>query len=324
MKTILFTLKESIIKNELSGGGGCFFVKNLYKYLLDNKYNIVFDLKDNIDLIIIIDPRRNSTNKYSINDIINYKNSYPNVKILHRINECDCKREKSINIEPQILKTMQQANYIVFVSEWLKNYYFNKYNLNYNNCSSIINGCDQNIFSIKHNYNFNNLVNNKIKLVTHHFSDNYLKGFHIYNQLDYENNLFEFTYIGNYNKNYNPKYINIIEPCNGLQLANIIKQHDIYITATQNEPGAMHYLEGISCGLPILYCINGGGTQEVCEKFGEEYSDLNTLIEKINLIKNNYSKYVEKIILNKNNLSKDICNLKYLQLINNNENLNII
>ena len=86
----------------------------------------------------------------------------------------------------------------------------------------------------------------------------------------------------------------------------------------------MHYLEGISCGLPILYCINGGGTQEVCEKFGEEYSDLNTLIEKINLIKNNYSKYVEKIILNKNNLSKDICNLKYLQLINNNENLNIL
>ena len=46
-----------------------------------------------------------------------YKAYFPNVKIIHRVNECDIKREKSINIEPLLVKTMKIADHIVFVSK---------------------------------------------------------------------------------------------------------------------------------------------------------------------------------------------------------------
>ena len=66
---ILFTLKPP----EGSGGGGCFFVKNLVNYFKKKKIEIVYTLQKNIDLIFIIDPRKNSTNNFHIDQIINYK-----------------------------------------------------------------------------------------------------------------------------------------------------------------------------------------------------------------------------------------------------------
>ena len=101
-----------------------------------------------------------------------------------------------------------------------------------------------------------------------------MKGFHIYNALDKLLSKYphiEFTYIGNYNKDYKPKHIRLLPCMSGKELADELRNHNFYLTATQNEPGAMHYLEGMSCGLPILYCKNGGGAQEICKMAGEEY-----------------------------------------------------
>ena len=312
MKTILFTLKPL---NE-SFGGGNFFVKNLSDYLKSKKYNIVYELQQNIDIIFIIDPRKNKSNNFKYQEIIEYKKNNPKVKIIHRVNENDMKREKSINIEPLLIETMKIADLVVFVSKWMQDYYIKKYNLNINS-KYIINGCDRKIFyPLKDkNLSFNN---KKIKIVTHHFSSNYLKGFHIYNEIDKllnNNKNFEFTFIGNYHEGYKPKNIKIIKPCNGKELADKLRKFDIYLTATQYEPGAMHYLEGISCGLPVLFCINGGGTKEVCCKFGEEFKDIKTFQEKLQKIINNYQDYYNKI--DYNYMGKDRCCNEYLNEINN-------
>ena len=40
-------------------------------------------------------------------------------------------------------------------------------------------------------------------------------------------------------------------------LANELKKHDIYITASENEPSGNHHMEGALCGLPILYKDSG-------------------------------------------------------------------
>ena len=123
----------------------------------------------------------------------------------------------------------------------------------------------------------------------------------------------EFTYIGNYNENYKPKNIKLLPPTNGKKLGMLINQHDIYLTATQNEPGAMHYLEGLSCGLPVLYCKNGGGGQEICCMAGEEYYDIKTLLDKIDIVKNNYDKYINKI--DYKYLSSNRCCEEYYKII---------
>ena len=69
----------------------------------------------------------------------------PTVKIIHRVNECDIKRQRSINIEPLLVKTMQIADKVIFVSKWLKTYFIKKYKLKINS-TSILNGCNTDFY----------------------------------------------------------------------------------------------------------------------------------------------------------------------------------
>ena len=55
------------------------------------------------------------------------RNKNSNCKLLYAVNECDIKRQVSINIEPIIVKAITKCDYVVFISEWLKEYYYNKY-----------------------------------------------------------------------------------------------------------------------------------------------------------------------------------------------------
>lgn len=298
-----------------SHGGGANFVKNLTEVLQNKNYNITYKLEADIDIIFIIDPRKDAScrKNYSIHEFLEYKKKNPKVKLIHRVNECDIKREKSINIEPLLVKTMKNADHVVFISEWLKDYFINKYNLKIKS-SVILNGCNQSHFFPSKNPKFKD---NKIKIVTHHFSNNYLKGFHIYNELDkilpkLEN--IEFTFVGNYNSKYKPKHIKLLPCVNGLKLGDIIRMNDIYLTASQNEPCGMHQLEGMSCGLPLLYCKGSGGIKETCSaNTGEEFSNIEEMLEKLNKIKNNYNDYVDKI--DYDFLSSERCCKEYLNII---------
>merc|ERR1712166_716789 len=102
----------------------------MIKHLKNKGYNITFQLEPGIDLLFIIDPRHGAYKKYSLDNILQYKQYFPNVKIIHRVNECDIKREISINVEPLLVKTMQLADHVVFISEWLQDYFIEKYKLN--------------------------------------------------------------------------------------------------------------------------------------------------------------------------------------------------
>ena len=73
MKTIFFSLEPP----SGSYGGGAFFVKNMIKYLQKNGFNITFRLIPDIDLIFVIDPRKDRYNHYSIEEIMQYKNFFP-------------------------------------------------------------------------------------------------------------------------------------------------------------------------------------------------------------------------------------------------------
>ena len=115
-------------------------------FLTQKGYTVVYDLVKNIDLIFIIDPRRDTHNRYSISDIEIYKSNNPNVKIIHRVNECDIKRPVSINIERILIRAMHVADIVVFVSSWLRDYYLKKYRLNINSIA-ILNGVDRDIFT---------------------------------------------------------------------------------------------------------------------------------------------------------------------------------
>ena len=128
---------------QTSYGGGNQFVLNMIQYLQSRGYNITFELESDIDLLFIIAPRPGLHKKYNVNYFIQYKKYFPNVKIIHRVNECDIKRDKSINIEPLLVKTMKIADHVIFISKWLQNYFIKKYSLNLSSYSSILNGCNK-------------------------------------------------------------------------------------------------------------------------------------------------------------------------------------
>jgi len=289
-------------------GGGAHFVTNFSQFLEKAGHKVVFDLRENIDLIIMIDPRHNERG-YSIQDIVAYKQMFHNTKILHRVNECD-KRKNTNFMDKLILLSNRVADHTVFISEWLQRYFSEK---GFSKDSDIIvNGCNVNHFYPSQNTK----PNEKIRVVTHHWSDNWLKGFDIYTEIDkylHNNDDFEFTYVGRYFKGYTPQKTKTIEPLYGKQLGDELRSHDIYVTASRWEPCGMHHIEGAASGLPVLFHNHGGGINETCTKHGEVFYSFSDFISKLNLIKNNYQSYRDRIDLQQ--LGSTLCDAKYYDVI---------
>jgi hypothetical protein len=85
----------------------------------------------------------------------------------------------------------------------------------------------------------------------------------------------------------------IIPPLFGKSLAEELKRHHVYITASRNEPGGMHHVEGALCGLPILY-INSGSLSEYCSGFGMEFTRDN-LKDRLMEMRRDYDTYREAL-----------------------------
>tara|TARA_B100001287_G_C22686274_1_gene533850 strand:+ start:2015 stop:3115 length:1101 start_codon:yes stop_codon:yes gene_type:complete len=279
-------------------GGGNEFIKNLTEYLKINKYQVVNDLKDkDIDIILLTSPlvtsETSTFTNYEIDYYINFVN--PNAIVFQRINECD-QRKNTNYVNKTIIKRNKHVDINIFVSNWLKNI-FRESGLNKKNNFVIKGGPNKNIFNIENKIFWDS--KDPIKIVTHHWSSNYMKGFEEYLYLDSLiksknlQNEIEFTYIGNLSKKNIFQTANVIPPLYGKELADELRKHDLYITGSKNEPSGNHHMEGALCGLPILY-INSGALPEYCNRYGLEFSKDN-LIEKIELIKRDYSKYTQKL-----------------------------
>ena len=182
-------------------GGGNLFVINLKNYLIDKGHEVIHDLSsDDIDLILMTQPLKKSESaSYSISDIIKYvKYVNNNCLVLHRINECD-ERKDTNYVNESIIDASKYADGRIFVSQWIKNLYEN-IGMNMDNSHVILSGSNKTVFNSK---------NRSIKepdeayrFVTHHWGNNWNKGFDNYQQLDqlvadesfkYD---IEFTYIG--------------------------------------------------------------------------------------------------------------------------------
>lgn len=294
-------------------GGGNNFVKSLYEILISDDHTIVNSLDDNdIDLIVMIDPRYDEFG-ISINEIFAYKLRNPKVKILHRINECDA-RKNTNDIDNLLLASNQIVDETVFISEWLKNYFtakgFNK------NSHVIYNGCNSSHFYPQEN-DQNKTVQLPVKIVTHHWSDNWMKGFDAYKYLDElcEKNpeKYQFTYIGRYAKEYTPKATKLVKPLYGKELGDELRKHDVYVTASRWEPCGMHHIEGAASGMPVIYHKDGGGIVEGCKKHGISFLNLEELPEVLNNVIENYNSLLSKI--DYEFLSSDRCLQDYLALI---------
>lgn len=275
-------------------GGGNLFFKNLKNFLENNGHIVINHLLDNdIDLILLTDPRKESeSSSYTDIEILKYKkNINPYVKVVHRINECD-ERKGTTGLNNFIYNANLCSDATVFVSNWIKQLYQDQ-GLNTSAPHVIMSGSDSKIFNSRNKSVLKD--GEKISIVTHHWGGNWNKGFDVYERLDKLmadpdfGNLFEFNYIGNIPDGFIFKNSNLIKPLEGKELAKELKKNHIYITGSKNEPSGNHHIEGALCGLPVLY-INSGALPEYCSNFGIEFH-VNNIKEKILEMKSDYEKY---------------------------------
>ncbi len=279
-------------------GGGNEFLKNLINYLDQQGHKVINHLNDNdIDIILMTNPLMSSeTSSFNSFDIESYlKFSNNKAIVLQRFNECD-ERKGTKGINVKLNKFNQVVDINIFVSDWLKNI-FSDYDLSKKKSYVVKGGPNKKIFNNKDKKYWDK--KSKLKLVTHHWSDNLMKGYLEYKQIDefleYENykDLFEFTFIGNMPKNIRFNNINVLNPLTGESLSNELKKHDIYITASENEPSGNHHMEGALCGLPILF-KDSGATAEYCHDFGVSY-EIESFGKSLDSIKENYDDLVLKL-----------------------------
>lgn len=267
-------MKISIGSKIIDGpwGGGNLFVINLKNYLILNGHEVVHNLHDDdIDIILMTSPNHKAeSSSFGYKEVYKYVKSIKNDSIVvHRINECD-ERKGTKNVNKFMLNANRVADATVFVSSWIENLYLNQ-GFNSENSKVILSGSDSKIFN-----RLNQSIWDKksqLKIVTHHWGNNWNKGFDIYSELDKlianeEFNLdINFTYIGNVPSNFKFQKSTHLKPLSGKDLANQLKDHHIYLTASLFEPSGNHHIEGAQCGLPILF-INSGGIPEYCEGYG--------------------------------------------------------
>lgn len=302
---------------DIAYGGGNVFVQNIIKHMdtIDN-IEYTFTLDDDIDIYFLIDVRKDRHfKKFTFDQIYDNKVKNGKGKIVYRVNDCDVTRVRK-SLEPVVLQCFDRIDHFIFNSEFIKQYYFDKYpQFNRKRFSIIYNTSDGDKF-----YPKKRGLNKRIRLVTHHWSDNINKGYDYYHKL-YElsktRDDIEMVFIGRkFNDNY-PDHPKIVGPLKGMELANALRDCDMYVTGSIFDACPMHVLEGLAAGLPMLYIDHEGGGRGICnftnKKVGEPFKNFDELLNGIEKIKNNYDMYTNNIKENIELYNSDDCYCRFVK-----------
>jgi glycosyltransferase involved in cell wall biosynthesis len=260
---------------EHSWGGGNWFVSQVARHLRESGYDVRFQLSGTPDCLVLVDPRVGGNVGFGAGEIAASRERYPAVRCLHRINECDL-RKGTNEIDALLASANRVADHTVFISDWLRDYHSERWFDRSRPHSVIHNGADPQIF---HPVGSAELPpGGPMRLVTHHWSDNPLKGFDVYQEVDRliaagELPNVEQWVIGRWPEACEWRATRTFPPTTGRELADLLRSCHVYLTASRWEPGGMHHVEGAQCGLPVLFHQDGGGIVELASRYGIGYRD---------------------------------------------------
>ncbi|MBN1536367.1 MAG: glycosyltransferase family 4 protein, partial [Anaerolineales bacterium] len=203
-------------------------------------------------------------------------------RMIHRVDgPITVYRGRDEGIDRQIWRINHElADATIFQSEYSLREHL-KMGLEFRNPSVIMNTVDPKIFNTRGKVDFNR--ERKIRLISTSWSDNPKKGALIYQWLD--NHLdwsrYEYRFCGRVNAQF--KHIHITPPLPSAGVADVLRQHDIYITASRDDPCSNGLIEALACGLPALY-LKSGGHPEIVRNAGlgfETPEEISELLDKL-------------------------------------------
>jgi len=107
------------------------------------------------------------------------------------------------------------------------------------------------------------LAGRRVRLITTSWSDNPMKGGDVYRWLD-ENldfSRYEFTFLGRTKEVF--RNIRVLPPVPSRPVADMLRQQDVFITASCNDCCSNALIEALACGLPAVYHDSGGSRELV-------------------------------------------------------------
>lgn len=267
-------------------GGGNQFLIALEKELKKRGQSVGRNKVGNNTKIVLF----NSFN-FDFDKLKGTKKRYPNLKMIHRVDgPISTYRGESIEIDKKIYELNHDlADKTIFQS----NYSLNKHHelgLDFKNASVITNAVDQKIF----NANDRKKFGGKIKLIATSWSNNPQKGGPTLAWLDehLDTSKYELTFVGRTKNVF--KNTKVIDAVPSEELAQILKQNDIYIAPSENDPCSNALLEALACGLPSAYRLSGGHP-ELVGGAGEPFTHNESLILAIDKIASNHAFYEAQI-----------------------------
>ncbi len=258
-----------------SWGGANQWTTQLTRWLRHQGWRVVHDLKQVPDAVIMTHTGLAPMTSFGFEHVRKLKDKHPGIPCIHRINDNDIRKETS-EMDDFLAKSSSVADHTVFVSSWLRDYHAGRWFDGNRPHSVILPGADTRVFHPLGNLPW--LPDQPFRIVTHHWSDNWNKGFDVYAEIDewiHDNpdKGFELWVIGRWPKDLTWKSARTFAPASGHKLASILRQCHGYVSASRYEPGAMHVAEGLQCGLPILYHRDTGGTPEMANDAGLPIGD---------------------------------------------------
>ena len=228
-------------------------------------------------------------------DLLRKKKSEVYQKIIHRIDgPIILARGKDAHLDDLCFELNNELAYsTILQSSWT---FQRSIELGYKpvNPVVILNTVNPNIFHNKNRVRFSK--NRKIRLISSSWSNNPRKGGAVYKWLD--QNLdwdrWEYTFVGNVSENF--EHIRCVPPVPSEELANILRQCDIYITASKNESCSNGLIEGLACGLPALY-FNDGGHPELVGYGGLPFNDVEETLSQLDKLVADYEIYQNLIVV---------------------------
>ena len=279
-------------------GGGNRFAQSLVEGLGAEGIDVVDSLDaPDIDVILLTDPRKGSQSaSFQDGDIARYlllRNR--RAIVIHRVNECD-ERKGTTGVNRRLMDANHLVDYTVFISSWLRNLLVAQ-GLPCRSHGVILNGADRRVFHPGGHRTWDG--KEPLRLVTHHWGGNWNKGFDIYQRIDQLmaaepwRGRVAFTYVGNLPEGFRFENAVHVQPLDGTVLADELRRHHVYLTATQNEPAGMHHSEGANCGLPLLF-RDSGALAEYCQGYGVMFSG-DDFEDKLSEMVESYATWGEKI-----------------------------
>lgn len=158
----------------------------------------------------------------------------------------------------------------------------------------IMNAADPEIFNPQGKAPFSH--DRKTRLIAASWSNNINKGASVYQWLD-ENldwNRFEFTFVGQSPIEF--KNIRMIPSVDSYKLAALLREHDVYITASRNDPCSNSLIEALACGLPAVY-LQSGGHPEIVKQAGAGFKVAEQIPDLLDEVVMNYGLFQSRISL---------------------------